>query len=72
MFSVDTAIHVMFKLQFIMRSKDIPQPITLTINVNKKITLISITDQFREAVKDIYNSLILKFEKEGKKILLIN
>jgi hypothetical protein len=66
MFSVDTYVYAYFKLEIVIRAKELPQPVTLKATIDHRTTLNNIRNSFKKGI-NAYNKIIQDHETVGKK-----
>ena len=72
-FSLDTAIDIMCKIEVIIRIKVIiSEGFVTPFFINQKMPIYALRDHLQKCINDSYISIVQKYESEEKKILLKN
>ena len=73
MFSLDTAIDIMFKIEIIICVKDIiSEGFVASFSINQKIRIYAVKDHVQKFINESYVNIVQHYEHDGKKILLKN
>ena len=67
LFSLDTCVYAFLRLEIVICSKELPQPVTLTATTVSRPTFNNTRTIFLKGINNAYNKIIQDHESAGKR-----
>jgi hypothetical protein len=70
MFSLDTAIDIMFKIEIMIYAKDVvPEGHVASLFINQMMPIYALKDRLQKFINDSCTGIVQQYEKDGKKYI---